>query len=113
MQNFSVEAEQRGERLCVSLTGEFDISNAGRLLKATSTYNFRDLAQIDLDLTSLRFVDSTGLRDFVLLRRQADTAKVPLTMYVEKDSNVSRVMRLVGFFELSRVVELPGGVNNT
>ena len=107
MQDIHVLAEQRGETLFVSLAGEFSIANAGQLTQATAPFNFGDVAGIDLDLTCLKYVDSTGLRDFLLLRRKADAAHIPLTLYVQKGSVVSRVLSLLGFPELAHVVEIP------
>lgn len=107
MHELHAHAEQRGETLFVSLAGEFDISNAGRLTRETAPFTFGDVTGIDVDLTCLNYVDSTGLRDFVLLRHKADAAHIPLTLYVQTGSTVCRMLNLLGFPELAHVVEVP------
>ena len=50
---------------------------------------------VELDLTGVSFVDSSGLRSLLLCRRRTDAAGVPLRLAVV-DGPVTRLLRISG-----------------
>ena len=76
-----VRSAREGDVHTIALTGEMDLSNAGEvereLLHAEST----DARSIVLDLSGLRFMDSTGIRLLIAAdaRSRADSCRLTLT----------------------------------
>jgi anti-sigma B factor antagonist len=87
------EAGPRGETV-VRLHGELDIATAGDLERALRRAR-EPGAQVVLDLTGLRFMDSTGLR--VLLRARAEAKAGRWDLYLRNvPDNVKRLFSLSG-----------------
>jgi anti-anti-sigma factor len=57
-----MSAKEQGDTTVLSLTGELDISSAGRVEKEISRAEERRPGALILDLSALEFMDSTGLR---------------------------------------------------
>jgi anti-sigma B factor antagonist len=57
-----MSAKEQGDVTVLSLTGELDISSAGRVEKEISRAEERQPGALILDLSALEFMDSTGLR---------------------------------------------------
>jgi len=66
-----IGCEKRDEVLVVALRGEVDAENVGDLLAFFDRGECRDEKRIVLDLTGLRYVDSSGLGAFVKLMKEA------------------------------------------
>jgi len=65
MSVFECQTRREGERARVSLHGELDIAAAGRLDEELERVERDGLAHLVLDLRSLTFLDSTGLRSLI------------------------------------------------
>jgi anti-sigma B factor antagonist len=57
-----MEVEEHGGTAVLVLTGELDISSAGRVEKELARLEDGDPGPLALDLSRLQFMDSTGLR---------------------------------------------------
>src|SRR4051795_11872462 len=57
-----MSAKEEGDLTVLSLTGELDISSAGRVEKEIARAEERQPGALILDLSALEFMDSTGLR---------------------------------------------------
>jgi anti-anti-sigma factor len=64
-----VQSIQVGDHLCVLVSGELDLGSADQLGEAIRVAEKATARAIVIDLTNLRYVDSTGLN--VLLRAHA------------------------------------------
>lgn len=66
-----VESLQEGERVRLTLIGELDIATVPRLEDAIETALAGGARQLVVDLRSLGFLDSSGLRQFIVLADRA------------------------------------------
>jgi anti-anti-sigma factor len=70
--SMTIGVEDRESVTVLALDGELDLATAGELSDALQAQHQRGRAAILLDLSSLSFCDSAGLRVFVKARRQAE-----------------------------------------
>lgn len=88
--------------LCIRIGGELDACSAPRLEEALQPQYLPEFRKLVLDLTDVRFIDSTGIRLLVMLlhRRTGDEEVVA----VKPAHNIAR--RALDIVGLSRVVPL-------
>lgn len=96
--SFDVAVTKRAATTTVRLGGDLDMEHAEDLGFLTEDA-CRDTAQLCLDLTELKFVDSCGLAALVRLHNQADAAGVRVSVRGASD-RVSRLFRITGLGEL-------------
>ncbi len=68
---FDIETELRDGVGYLRLSGEFDLAVAARVNDAAESLITQALGRLVLDLSRLRFIDSSGLRVIVVLNRRA------------------------------------------
>ncbi len=66
-----VESRREGERVRLTLVGELDIATVPRLESAVEAALATGPRQLVVDLRSLGFLDSSGLREFIVLADRA------------------------------------------
>jgi anti-sigma B factor antagonist len=66
-----MHATRDGESATVTLSGELDIATAPRVEELIETTLAQDVATLTVDLGGLSFVDSSGLRLFIVLDQRA------------------------------------------
>jgi anti-sigma B factor antagonist len=66
-----IESQQEGERVRLTLVGELDIATVPRLDEAIEAALSSGPRQLIVDLRSLGFLDSSGLRQFIVLADRA------------------------------------------
>ncbi len=66
-----VESRQEGERVRLTLVGELDIATVPRLEGAIEAALAGGARELVVDLRSLGFLDSSGLRQFIVLADRA------------------------------------------
>ena len=69
---FAAHVAQGGERVLVRLVGELDLAVAGQAQQAIARAERGHPPVLEIDLSSLAFMDSTGLRMLLQARRRAD-----------------------------------------
>ena len=91
---FEIKETRAGERVTLSVQGELDVVVADELERRLRELS-REHATVELDLSQLQFIDSTGLR--VILRAVLDARKNGFAFEVRRDvsSQVARVLQLV------------------
>ena len=72
MANLSIRFNREGVTLTVSLAGELDTQAAKRLQSAIEEAEESDAATIVLDLSEVRFVDSSGVVALLMAVRRSD-----------------------------------------
>ena len=72
MANLSIRSRREGVTLTVSLVGELDARAAVRFQSAIDEAEQSDAAAIVLDLSEVRFVDSSGLVALLMAARRSD-----------------------------------------
>jgi anti-anti-sigma factor len=66
-----MHATREGENATVTLSGELDIATVPRVEQLIDTTLAQDVATLTVDLGGLSFVDSSGLRLFIVLDQRA------------------------------------------
>jgi anti-sigma B factor antagonist len=92
-EDFTVDVRREGERARVAVTGELDIATVPRLAQAMREHD--DAGTVVLDLRSLRFLDTSGLRA-VIDEDQRATADGRRLQIVRGPAAVQRVFTLAG-----------------
>jgi anti-sigma B factor antagonist len=67
-----IEVSASAEGAVMTLTGELDIATVPQLAEAVESALAGSPAELVLDLRPLSFVDSSGLREFILLADRAE-----------------------------------------
>ena len=88
-----ITVDQRGDATVVALSGELDISSAGRVEQELARAENRAPPVLVLDLSGLAFMDSTGLRIVVGADARARKRGGRLTV-VRGPEPVQRVFRI-------------------
>ena len=70
-QPFEMHATREGENATVTLSGELDIATVARVEELIETTLAQDVTTLTVDLGGLSFVDSSGLRLFIVLDQRA------------------------------------------
>ena len=106
-----VSTERDGDAIRVALTGELDISSAGRVESELAEAEAAAPAVIMLDLRGLEFMDSTGLRTVVSADARAREQGRRLVIVRGPDA-VQRIFRITRLDERLEMVDDPAGVGS-
>jgi stage II sporulation protein AA (anti-sigma F factor antagonist) len=90
----------RDDTLAVAVTGEIDMSNASTVQRQIIEAIPNHLAQVTVDLSTLDYIDSAGLRLLFTLGTRLETLQIDLVLVVPTDSPVRRMIDLAGVAEL-------------
>jgi anti-anti-sigma factor len=106
--DFTVEVERDGESLALRVHGELDISSAERLVDAYEK-DLEGVTAVTVDLSDLDFIDSSGIRAVLTVKRRCDAAGQRMVLISGREE-VDRVIRMVRLDDSIEVVPGPGGV---
>jgi anti-anti-sigma factor len=109
MSTLSLHTYREPDRVRVEVSGELDLSSA--LVFEEALRRVEDECQPDLlvlDLRSLKFMDSTGLRLILSAHARALNQDRELAV-IEGGAAVRRIFRLTGVLERLNVVDAPVG----
>jgi anti-sigma B factor antagonist len=104
MKTFDVTSEQRGGTVYVRLSGELDISTASKVEDELARVEPTQPETIVLDLRTLAFMDSTGLRLLIAADSRARNQGRRLTI-VKGPEPVQRVFRITRLEERLEIVD--------
>lgn len=97
--DFEVREETRGDARVLSLSGELDLGSRGILAEAISAACADGAPQVILDIRTLDFIDSTGLREIVAGKAQCDENGCRFQITAGRP-RVERVFEVAGLLEL-------------
>jgi anti-sigma B factor antagonist len=108
MITLSLETREEGDQVCIAVEGELDLSSALTFDEEVRRAEERQPETLVIDLSGLRFLDSTGLR--LIMSAQARARKRGMRLaIVEGGDAVKRIFRLAGVNRsLDIVSEAPG-----
>lgn len=100
--NLSITTQHQGDVASLAVSGEVDVSNAAELRSEIERVAAEGPASIELDLSDVAYIDSTGIgvlvgaahaaaeagRTFAVVRPQANVKRILGLLGVEKDLNV-------------------------
>jgi anti-sigma B factor antagonist len=94
---FSVDAVHSDGSLRVTVKGELDMSTEAELVELFSSALTSDrVAGAVLELTSVTFIDSSGLRALLRCRDAATAQDVPFALAVGENPQVKRLLDIAG-----------------
>jgi anti-sigma B factor antagonist len=95
MTTLSLETREEGDQVRIALSGELDLSSALTFDEEVRRAEAREPKTLVIDLSGLRFLDSTGLR--LIMSAQARARKRGMRLaIVEGGDAVKRIFRLAG-----------------
>ena len=95
MTTLSLETREEGDQVRIALAGELDLSSALTFDEEVRRAEERQPKTLVIDLSGLRFLDSTGLR--LIMSAQARARKRGMRLaIVEGGDAVKRIFRLAG-----------------
>jgi anti-sigma B factor antagonist len=99
-----ISEERDGERLTIAVEGELDIASAPDLDAALQRAEDSDAVQIILDLSMIRFIDSTGLGALLVAGRRSTEDGSRLGMRLGS-GEVARMMKLTAIDQTVTIVD--------
>jgi anti-sigma B factor antagonist len=97
--SLTVDTEQRGDVVVVSVGGELDMATAPQLQDQITDLLDRGLSRLVFDLTDLSFCDSTGLSVFVRAKNSTDDAGGTVRLAAPQ-RGVRRILEVSGLVEV-------------
>lgn len=97
--SLTVDTEQRGEVVVVSVGGELDMATAPQLQDQITDLLDRGLSRLVFDLTDVSFCDSTGLSVFVRAKNSTDEAGGVVRLAAPQ-RGVRRILEVSGLVEV-------------
>jgi len=103
MTTAAVEAEVRGEVVCIRISGEIDLANAARVQDQINSSITNDVRTVLIDLTGLDYLDSAGLRVLFTLADRLRVLQMNLDLVVPRGSPVRKAVELSGLAPVARL----------
>lgn len=95
MNDLSITTTPASEAMLVRVTGEVDVSNASELRDAVDAAIAEGALAVEVDLSGVAYIDSTGIGVLVGASRRAEEAGCKLSV-ANPQPNVRRVLGLLG-----------------
>ena len=100
--DWAIHTEQRAGRTVLRLTGDLDLETAPRLLSHAEPVLATDSGGLLIDLSGLKFIDSSGLSALIRITRRMTADGRPLQI-IPPPPPVAKVFEITG---LSQVLPL-------
>ncbi|MEV4753567.1 STAS domain-containing protein [Micromonospora sp. NPDC049559] len=99
--SLTVQTEQRGDAVVVSVAGELDMATAPQLQDQITDLLDKGRAKLIFDLAEVSFCDSTGLSVFVRAKNSCDEAGGEVRLAAPQ-RGVLRILEVSGLVEVLR-----------
>ena len=109
MTTLSLETREEGQQVRIALDGELDLSSALTFDEEIRRAEERKPDTLVIDLSGLKFLDSTGLRLIMSAQSRARTRGRRLAI-VQGSDPIRRLFRLAGVHRRLEIVEHPSAV---
>ena len=77
---FSLDSERDGATLCLTLAGDLDRGQIGRVERALEATRDKSVEHVVFDLRALTFLDSAGLRTILRVHKRAQSEAFGVTV---------------------------------
>jgi anti-sigma B factor antagonist len=105
--SFQVDSQAHGDYAQLTLAGELDLATVPRVEQAADALLAGEPQRLVVDLSGLRFIDSSGLRAIVVLNQRADQEGWALEL-VRPSEQVRRVFQISGLEERLPFIDTHG-----
>lgn len=100
-----VQASREGEAALIAVSGELDLSTSTELSDAAvSALSETGVNRLVVDLSGLRFIDSSGINALIELRNESRRANVALCL-ARPSPRVTEVLRLTAVDDLFDITD--------
>jgi anti-sigma B factor antagonist len=106
VRSFNVETGELGQAVHVRLSGDLDLSTAGRAEQAIEDAEKAGAPMVVIDLRGLSFMDSTGLRVMVSADKRARRSN-RRAVIIQGPAAVRRVFEITRLGERLEIVDTP------
>lgn len=96
MTDATVTFEPRDNHIRIDLTGEVDMANADRIEQEMASAITNDTMSVTVDVTELRYIDSTGLRVLASFAARLRNINITFSLVAPATSPAGRVIELTG-----------------
>jgi anti-anti-sigma factor len=97
MTNATVLVRPDQARVHIDIIGEVDLENAATIEEQLAAAIPNQMTSVTLDVSSLDFIDSAGLRVLFALATRLDVLQIALRVIAPVNSSVRRVLEFTGF----------------
>ncbi|WP_214366119.1 STAS domain-containing protein [Pseudonocardia sp. H11422] len=87
----------------IVISGEIDLANAAAVQRQILAQITNQLAAVSVDLSTLTYIDSAGLRVLFTLGTRLETLQIALELLVPPQSPTRRVIELSGLASIASV----------
>ncbi len=101
-QPFDITSDERGGSVTLRLAGELDIATAPRLRNAVDVACASGAGEIVLDLRSVSFIDSSGLREILQAQERCEEGSMELFALPELQAGPHRLFEVTGAGDVLR-----------
>ncbi|NIH82145.1 STAS domain-containing protein [Amycolatopsis viridis] len=105
MTTATIDAENDGGHVLLTVRGEIDLANADLVQEQVFSAIGNDASHVSIDLTEVTYLDSSGLRVLFTLAGRLKVLQMGLDLIVAPESPVRRVLMMSGFEPLAKVRE--------
>lgn len=105
--HLQIDVSQEDDRVVLALEGELDMASAPLLQSAVEGAEITTKPMVVLDLHHLEFIDSTGLRIILSLRKRCRERGQELAV-TQGSQQVERLLSVTGMTAHLRTVTAPG-----
>ncbi|NKQ54607.1 STAS domain-containing protein [Amycolatopsis sp. K13G38] len=98
-----VEADVRGDMVCIQVSGEIDLANASLVQEKINAAITNEVRTVVIDMTGLEYLDSAGLRVLFTLADRLRVLQMTLELLVPPNSPVRKAVELSGLEPLARL----------
>jgi len=102
---FTLDIQPAKDCEVLALSGELDVSTVGRLRNAVEELVREGASRVVIDATRLTFMDSSGLGALVMAQRKMRVLQGAVTVAVNRDGPVARVIFLTGLQHVLRLFD--------
>ena len=95
--------ENTPQLLAIEMKGELNTVEANKMLQKVDTYKHMLNKPILIDLTQLDYISSTGLREFLIIKKEADANGQPVTIK-GMNKNVANIFKITGFDKMFEII---------
>lgn len=95
--------ENTPQLLAIEMKGELNAVEAQKLLQMVDTYKHMLNKPILIDLTHLNYISSTGLRWFLIIKKEADANGQKVTVK-GMNKNVASIFKITGFDKMFEII---------
>ncbi len=86
-------------RALMVLTGELDVSTAGKLYEAFAELTREGIVHVDLDLTALQYIDSAGISVLIAEHKRTSSSGGEL-LILTPHRNTRRILEVAGLLDV-------------